>query len=309
VNPVELERLLRQDLMPLPAEVEWAEFKEAKSNFHFDKLGEYFSALSNEANLKDRPCAWFVFGITDQPPRRIVGSQYRPNRADLDHLKQEIAAQTTNGITFLDIHELNLPEGRVILFQIPPACRGVPTAWKGHYYGRNGDSIGPLNLQEIEHIRQQGGREDWSAQVCAGASLLDLDPRAVAFARRQYKAKNPGLAAEVDGWDDETFLNKAKVCIAGKITRTAIIHNRGFSREDCKRRVVDYLRQFGPGTRKKIEKVLWDKLSDVLDDEQKRNAVRNLLQEMRRDKTIRKVKGQTKGAVWELSNPAPEASS
>jgi hypothetical protein len=196
VNPVELERLLRQDLMPLPAEVEWAEFKEAKSNFHFDKLGEYFSALSNEANLKDRPCAWFVFGITDQPPRRIVGSQYRPNRADLDHLKQEIAAQTTNGITFLDIHELNLPEGRVILFQIPPACRGVPTAWKGHYYGRNGDSIGPLNLQEIEHIRQQGGREDWSAQVCAGASLLDLDPRAVAFARRQYKAKNPGLAAE-----------------------------------------------------------------------------------------------------------------
>ena len=31
------------------------------------------------------------------------------------------------------------------------------------------------------------------------------------------------MAAEVDGWDDMTFLNKAKVCINGQITRTAII--------------------------------------------------------------------------------------
>ena len=27
----------------------------------------------------------------------------------------------------------------------------------------------------------------------------------------------------MDGWDDPTFLNKAKVCIGGRITRTAII--------------------------------------------------------------------------------------
>ena len=64
---------------------------------------------------------------------------------------------------------------------------------------------------------------DWSAQICEGATLNDLDPQAIAFARQEYKKKHPNLAAEVDGWDDATFLNKAKVCINGKITRTAII--------------------------------------------------------------------------------------
>lgn len=181
--------------MPLPDEVEWVEFKEAKNQYHFDRLGEYFSALSNEANLKGRPCGWFVFDVTDKPPRQVVGSQYRPNRADLDHLKQEIAAQTTNGITFLDIHELTLTEGRVVLFQIPPACRGVPTAWKGHYYGRNGDSIGPLNLQEIEQIRQQGVREDWSAQVCEGplsrTSTRRLSPSPGSSTRPRTPASPP----------------------------------------------------------------------------------------------------------------------
>ncbi|MDA1277767.1 MAG: transcriptional regulator, partial [Verrucomicrobia bacterium] len=41
------------DLLRLPAETEWVEFKEAKSNFDFDDLGKYFVALCNEANLKN----------------------------------------------------------------------------------------------------------------------------------------------------------------------------------------------------------------------------------------------------------------
>ena len=34
------------------AESEIVEFKKAESNFDFDALGRYFSALSNEANLR-----------------------------------------------------------------------------------------------------------------------------------------------------------------------------------------------------------------------------------------------------------------
>ena len=37
------------ELLALPAETEWLEFKKAARSFHFDKLGQYFSALSNEA--------------------------------------------------------------------------------------------------------------------------------------------------------------------------------------------------------------------------------------------------------------------
>ena len=34
-------------------EDEVVEFKKAENNFDFDDLGKYFSALSNEANLRD----------------------------------------------------------------------------------------------------------------------------------------------------------------------------------------------------------------------------------------------------------------
>ena len=124
-----------KELLALPAEIEWVEFKEAKNNFDFDDLGRYFSALSNEANLKGQPWAWLVFGVKDKP-KQIVGSKYRPGRPHLDSLKEEIANQTGNRLTFEEIHEVGRPEGRVVMFQIPPALRGVPTAWKAVSSGR-----------------------------------------------------------------------------------------------------------------------------------------------------------------------------
>jgi ATP-dependent DNA helicase RecG len=209
--------------MALPAEVEWVEFKEAKSNFDSDDLGKYFSALSNEANLMGRPSGWLVFGVTNKPPRQICGSNYRLQKPGLDRLKQEVARGTNHQISFVETHELTTPQGRVVMLQIPPAPRGIPTTWRGIAYGRIHESLGPLSLSEIERIRGQATHEDWSAYHCDGATRADLDPPAVAFARQEYKQRFPALAAEVDGWDDLTFLNKAKVCVGGKITRSAVI--------------------------------------------------------------------------------------
>ena len=44
-------------------ENECVEFKQAKNSFDTDKLGKYFSAISNEAVLRNRQCGWIVFGI------------------------------------------------------------------------------------------------------------------------------------------------------------------------------------------------------------------------------------------------------
>ena len=217
----EFKKLL-DELRALPTETEWVEFKEAKNAFNFNDIGKYFSALSNEANLKGQPYGWLIFGVSDKT-RRIVGTRYRSNRSDLDSLKLEIANKTTKRITFIEIHELHLPEGRVIMFQIPAAPKGIPVAWEGHYYGRDGESLVALNLQEIEQIRNQGQQHDWSAEVCEGAAIDDLDTAAIDKARKNYKEKYPAKATEVDSWDDIVFLNKAKVTIQGKITRTAII--------------------------------------------------------------------------------------
>jgi ATP-dependent DNA helicase RecG len=210
------------DLRSLPGETEIVEFKEAKNNYDFNKLGKYFSALSNEANLKGKPHAWLIFGVEDHA-HKIVGSQFRPGKNDLNNLKSEIANKTTNRITFIEIYELNGPEGRVIMFQIPAAPRGLPLAFDGHYYGRDNEDLGPLNLEEIERIRAQALAEDWSAAIIPGAGIEDLHEEAIAIARVNYKSKFALSAEEVDSWPIETFLNKAKITIKGKITRTAII--------------------------------------------------------------------------------------
>ncbi|NQV16936.1 MAG: putative DNA binding domain-containing protein [Armatimonadetes bacterium] len=206
--------------LALPNETEWVEFKEAKLNYDFEKIGKYFSALSNEANLKGKDYGWLIFGVNKV--HHIVGSEYRRNRADLDHLKHEISEHTSNHISFTEIHELIFDEGRVIMFQIPPALPGSPTAWKGHYFGREGESLVPLNLQKLDNIRSPN-IPDWSAQIIPEADLIDLDSAAIAKARLEYKVKHPSKAEEVDRWDNITYLNKAKVTIQGKITNSAIL--------------------------------------------------------------------------------------
>ncbi len=50
-----------------------------------------------------------------------------------------------------------------------------------------------------------------------------MDAKAIAVARKNFKSKFLVKAAEVDDWDDITFLNKAKITIKGKITRTTIL--------------------------------------------------------------------------------------
>lgn len=208
----------------ISSETEWLEFKEAKNDFDFNKFGEYFSAISNEANLKNQESGWIIFGITDKIPRKIIGTHYRTDSSSLNNLKHEIAKQT-NGLTFQEIYELNLPEGRVLIFQIPPALPGIPTAWKGHYYGRDGASLSSLSMQEIEKIRHQFETFDWSAQICPGASIKDLDDEALNIARKKFQNKysETRFGKDSENWDILTFLDKAKLSRNGKLTRTAIL--------------------------------------------------------------------------------------
>ena len=211
-------------LLSLPRETEWVEFKEAKQSFSFAELGEYFSALSNEANLNQQSEGWLVFGVQDKP-RRIVGTIYRDDPQSLESLKQEVAQHTTGGITFTEIMPLQTAQGRVVLFRIPPAPRGIPVAWKGHWYGRHGESIGALSLHEVERIRSQVSTDDWSAGVCDGTTIDDLDKPAVDAAKRRFAARQSdrGKTGEILAWSEELFLERAKLTAGGRFTRAAIV--------------------------------------------------------------------------------------
>lgn len=203
------------------SENETVEFKEAKENFDFNTLGKYFSALSNEANLQGVRCGWLVFGVHDKK-RGVVGTSYRNDPKKLQSLKHEIAQKTTGNLTFSNVFELEVEGKRVLLFEIPAAPQGVPIAFDGHFYGRDGESLVALNLQEMETIRNQRSF-DWSAQVAEGATMDDLDSEALNKARFEFRKKNPDIADEINHWSDATFLNKARLTVNGKITNAALI--------------------------------------------------------------------------------------
>lgn len=205
-------------------ENEVVEFKQASNDYSTDDIGKYFSALANEANLRGTESGWLVFGVNNKT-RAVVGTDYRPQEERLQSLKMQIAENAEPRITFRDIHELHHADGRVLLFQIPAAPRGIPIAWKGHYYARAGESLTSLGLDKQDEIRRQTLAVDWTAQVVPAATLDDLDDTAVRKARESFAKKyaNRTTLEEVMGWPLPTFLDRARLTRGGQITRATLL--------------------------------------------------------------------------------------
>ena len=205
-------------------EGECVEFKDANDNFSTSDIGKYFSALSNEANLRGLTAAWLVFGV-DNRTRCVIGTDYRRDRERLHSLKHQIAQGTDPSMSFREIHELNTPSGRVALFEIPAAPRGLPIAWQTHFYARDGSTLTGLSIAKQDEIRSQSLADDWSAVVCKDATIADLDPGALAKAREIFTAKFRERIPEqaVHSWDDATFLEKARLTVRGAIPRACLL--------------------------------------------------------------------------------------
>ena len=213
-------------------EYEIVEFKEAKGGYDTDKIGRYFSAISNEANLRQQQYGWLVFGVGEEQKtkiKKIVGTAYKKgDNSVLERFKYEISRDTANGMTFYDIIEIfpivKGKEYRVLMFKIPAAATGIPTDWKTNYYERAGESLVPLKQYKIDAIRSQE-RRDWSKQVLEQAGIEHLDKDAVALAREKYKEKmnQEHISKEVDAMTDEQFLTKIKLMIGGKITHAGML--------------------------------------------------------------------------------------
>lgn len=210
-------------------EYEIVEFKEAKGGYNEDKIGQYFSAISNEANLKQQQYGWFVLGVSESVDKHIVGTSFKSGKSELlEKFKYGISKDLTDGISFLDVIELypvvDGQEHRVLMFKIPASAVGMPTEWKTKYYARNGDSLVPLQQAKIDIIRQQN-RQDWSRQIISGTSIDFLDHDAIAFARQKYKEKmnRSHISEEIDAMSDEEFLTKLKLMKNGQVTNAAMV--------------------------------------------------------------------------------------
>ena len=205
------------------SESEVVEFKKAEKSFDFDDLGRYFSALSNEANLRGLEFAWLIFGY-DEKKQEVVGTSYKNSEGALNNVKHDFAQHTTDGQTFREIVPIEVEGKRILMFKIPASPRNIVMKWKGIAYGRDGESLKPLNQSKQDEIRRQTPAPDWSAEIVPDATIEDLDEVAIAKARKMFKKVHSRIPIEeVNRWSTEEFLSKCELMVNGKLTRAAII--------------------------------------------------------------------------------------
>ena len=208
-------------LRGLPAETEWLEFKRS---FHApEQLGQYLSALANAACVAGKPKGYLVFGVDDET-HQIVGTKFDPYQTKAKG-NQDLLPWLGAGLLPNTGFEVRLPDepaGRVVVFEVGPA-KDQPVSFYGTAYIRVGTSKTELVRypEKARAIWRRGS--DWSAEVCEQARLDDLDPEALAKAREQFAIKHPTQEKDLDAWDTETFLNKARVLRQGAVTNTALL--------------------------------------------------------------------------------------
>jgi ATP-dependent DNA helicase RecG len=110
---------LLNELVALPKEVEWAEFKE--SNWDPHKTGEIISGLSNSANLHNKPFGYLVFGLNDSN-HALVGTSFKPTQTkmgneDIEHWWQQRLDPRIN----VYIHEFSVSGKEVVIFEVQAA--------------------------------------------------------------------------------------------------------------------------------------------------------------------------------------------
>lgn len=205
-------------------ENEVTEFKEAKESFDIDELGKYFSALSNEANLRGMDFAWLVFGVSDRK-RTVVGTNFKVGERALHKLKNDMSQHTTGNHIFREIKELQVEGRRVLVFQIPASPRNMVMCWKNIPYARNGENLKPLDQAKQDKIRNQSPIRDWSAELVSDAVIDDLDELALAKARIEFTKVHQAriLREEIDAWTTEEFLMNSEVMYNHKLTRAALL--------------------------------------------------------------------------------------
>ena len=215
---------LLEELVAHPIETQWIEFKMGAGSITTDQIGEYISAMSNGATISNEAFGYLVWGVDDDT-HEVKGTNFcfttaKQGNQDLELWIRNLLHPKIN----FEIFEFKYYDKNVIMFRVP-AAKGEPTHFKKKPFIRIGSNKTDLrNFPEYVRIIYNS-LEDWSAKIIDRASILDLETDAIAVAREKFKEKSSKAKYynEIDNWDTQTFLDKAKVTINGKITNTAIL--------------------------------------------------------------------------------------
>lgn len=156
---------LLQHWMQTSTETEKLEFKAARNQFDVEALINYCVALANERG------GYLVLGISDERPRRVIGTQAFRTTEHLNEVKLRIVSALDISV---NVTELQHADGRVLVFEIPSRPIGQPLHRNGQYWMRSGESLKGMTPDRLRRILAEG-RPDWlELPVIQDASADDV---------------------------------------------------------------------------------------------------------------------------------------
>jgi len=224
MNAQELQAHLRDRYGKENDAVEWKAAGSLKS-FVSGKVGEdlltYVSAFANMEGGS------VVMGVEDKT-LKVTGIRHFDGYT-AENLAQRLQGNLVNLPSMgLRVEELKASDtGAVVwLVHVPKHAPRKPVFAHKKAWQRVGDSLVELHNDRHDAILAEPlAGEDWSAEVVAAATLDDLDPEAIALARKKFaeKHQNERWFGEIASWTDAQFFDKARITRDGGVTRAALL--------------------------------------------------------------------------------------
>jgi len=149
------------------------QFKEWKTKDDLREAARICCALANCGGGK------LVLGVTDRRPRKVVGSSAfpQPERTRVD-LMNKLRVH-------IDFYIYKHENGRVLVFDVASRPIGLPVQADGGAWWYQGDSL-ILMPEDIRRSIYAEIEYDFSAEICSGAAIDDLDDDAIESFRKTW---------------------------------------------------------------------------------------------------------------------------
>ena len=221
-----MEKLTIQQLKRLKESEDKVEFKRAEQgNFAYDggsrvKPSErrkcilgYVTAFCNEGG------GYLVLGMEDAYPHKVVGT--KQNEGTLGDLESSIYRDTQIRPVIYDLYEDEVNKtGRVVVIEIPPRPVGKLFRFEDVALMRVGEELKPMSDEMIFSILQEY-EPDFSADICDGITINDLDAEAIRILKQKYATKQKNL--DFLTLPDSQVLSDLNLIKNEKVTNAALI--------------------------------------------------------------------------------------
>jgi len=210
-----------EELKYLKESEDKVEFKAAEHNFSFAGSSHttqeerrkcflgYIAAFANEGG------GMLVLGMADRMPHDVVGSDFGENK--LGELEDETYSRLGIRVQMEELFE----EGkRVLVVNIPERPTGKMLKFEGVPLMRVGESLRNMSDEEMFAILSEQ-EPDFSAKICEGLTIDDIDENAINILKDKYakKQNNPSFKIQ----SNEQVLIDLDLMVEGKLTNAALI--------------------------------------------------------------------------------------